>query len=116
MYDDASELSAYIFKNYTTLVSKGEDVILQAIEANHKSESQGMKKMELYLESKVKGFKATGKEKDLEANQTLFKATVRDRILAENEDEVFINRCPECEQILKTPRARQCLWCSHSWQ
>jgi len=26
-----------------------------------------------------------------------------------------ISRCPVCERIVKTPLARQCLWCGHDW-
>jgi hypothetical protein len=25
------------------------------------------------------------------------------------------NRCPACDRIVKTPKARQCLWCGHDW-
>jgi hypothetical protein len=26
-----------------------------------------------------------------------------------------VNRCPTCNRIVKTPLARQCLWCGHDW-
>jgi hypothetical protein len=26
-----------------------------------------------------------------------------------------INRCPACERLVRTPLARQCLWCGHRW-
>jgi hypothetical protein len=26
-----------------------------------------------------------------------------------------LNRCPECRRIVRTPLARQCLWCGHDW-
>jgi predicted RNase H-like HicB family nuclease/predicted RNA-binding Zn-ribbon protein involved in translation (DUF1610 family) len=29
--------------------------------------------------------------------------------------ETIINRCPRCRRIVKTPSARQCLWCGHDW-
>jgi hypothetical protein len=40
---------------------------------------------------------------------------VRARILAEEADQVFINRCPICQRIARTPKARQCMWCHYDW-
>ena len=37
------------------------------------------------------------------------------RILAEHADEVRFNRCSKCERIVRTPLAKQCLWCGHDW-
>jgi hypothetical protein len=36
------------------------------------------------------------------------------RILADHKVEVFINRCPECARILRTPQAKICFRCGHS--
>jgi hypothetical protein len=44
-----------------------------------------------------------------------FRLGVRERLVRECSDQMFINRCPACSRVLRTPRARQCLWCSHSW-
>ena len=37
------------------------------------------------------------------------------RILAEHGDQVFLNYCPRCGALAKTPRARQCRLCRHDW-
>jgi hypothetical protein len=37
------------------------------------------------------------------------------RVLFEHAGELVLNRCPQCERIVRTPRARQCLWCFHDW-
>jgi hypothetical protein len=29
---------------------------------------------------------------------------------------IFINRCPKCHRLARTPRAKQCQWCYHSWR
>lgn len=29
--------------------------------------------------------------------------------------ELYPNRCPACHRIVRTPEARQCLWCGHDW-
>ena len=37
------------------------------------------------------------------------------RVLAERGAEVFVNRCPRCRWVVRTPQARQCLWCGFDW-
>jgi len=37
------------------------------------------------------------------------------RVLLEHAAELVLNRCPRCDRIVRTPRARQCLWCFHDW-
>ena len=44
-----------------------------------------------------------------------FMARVRDRIMREHRDEVFLNHCPRCGALAKTPRAKQCPKCFFSW-
>jgi len=38
-----------------------------------------------------------------------------ERVLREHHDSIFINRCPRCSRIAKTPLTRQCTWCRHDW-
>jgi hypothetical protein len=45
----------------------------------------------------------------------VFLTGVRERILREHADKVFLNQCPECGGLAWTPRARQCPHCFHSW-
>jgi hypothetical protein len=37
------------------------------------------------------------------------------RILAEYRSEIFLNYCPGCGALAKTPKARQCRFCRHDW-
>lgn len=37
------------------------------------------------------------------------------RVLAERPSEVFLNRCPKCGGLTRTPRAKLCLHCGHDW-
>lgn len=37
------------------------------------------------------------------------------RVLREQADLLVLNRCPRCDRIVRTPKARQCLWCFHDW-
>ncbi len=37
------------------------------------------------------------------------------RVIREHTGEVYIHRCPECNRVVRTPVANQCLWCGHDW-
>jgi len=37
------------------------------------------------------------------------------RIFEETPDKIFFNYCPNCNQLARTPYARQCKHCGHSW-
>ena len=40
---------------------------------------------------------------------------IRNRILRDNADKVFLNYCPHCGKLARTPRAKQCRHCFFSW-
>ena len=44
-----------------------------------------------------------------------FLRQVRERILRENADQVFLNYCPKCGALTNTPKAKQCPKCFFSW-
>ncbi len=45
-----------------------------------------------------------------------FRERVRERVVsALRGGSLPVNRCPACHRIVRTPRARQCLWCGHDW-
>jgi len=46
--------------------------------------------------------------------EAFFERTAR-RILAEDRDKVFLNSCPSCGTLARTPKARQCRFCGHDW-
>jgi len=37
------------------------------------------------------------------------------RVLQRNGAAIFVNRCPACGKIVRTPQAKQCRWCRHDW-
>ena len=45
-----------------------------------------------------------------------FLKTTAQRILSEHADQVFLNCCPRCGRLAKTPRAKQCRFCRHDWR
>ncbi len=44
-----------------------------------------------------------------------FRARVAARILEEHGSEVFLNYCPKCGELTRTPKARFCAHCGHDW-
>ncbi len=44
-----------------------------------------------------------------------FVLTCAERILADHPDEVFLNLCPQCSKLARTPFAKQCRFCGHDW-
>lgn len=44
-----------------------------------------------------------------------FMRRVRDRILRDHRDKVFLNNCPRCGGLAMTPKAQQCRWCFYDW-
>jgi hypothetical protein len=44
-----------------------------------------------------------------------FRRRVATRILAEHPHEIFLNYCPQCGGLTRTPKAKLCLHCGHSW-
>jgi hypothetical protein len=47
---------------------------------------------------------------------SLLKPRIVERFLRDAADgRAVLNRCPACARVVKTPHARQCLWCGHDW-
>lgn len=45
-----------------------------------------------------------------------FELSVARRIMKESPEKVFLNNCPKCNMLARTPFAKQCRHCSHSWR
>ena len=52
----------------------------------------------------------------LENGYENFKTLVVTRIWNEHKNELKLNLCPNCKRIARTPSAKQCRFCSHSWR
>jgi phage FluMu protein Com len=44
-----------------------------------------------------------------------FRMRVCNRILSQHGDEVYLNRCPKCGALARTPAACLCPACNHTW-
>lgn len=44
-----------------------------------------------------------------------FELNVAVRIMKEIPEKVFLNKCPQCNGLARTPYAKQCRYCTHHW-
>lgn len=43
------------------------------------------------------------------------KKRIAEMLLKEYSNEVFLNKCPGCGKLARTPKAKQCRFCLHDW-
>jgi len=107
-------LTRYVVNYYPNLMTPLEKVAYRASFAEAKAENLEPGNVQTMLrekwgsnDSEVMAFLKDGRE--------VFLRKVRDRILHEHANEVFLNYCPKCGALTTTPRAQQCPACFHSW-
>jgi hypothetical protein len=111
-YDDESELTDYIWRHFGCLMSDFEVRVGRAHFAEQKAASGAhviasliLKRHSLVGDPDVEAALADGTE--------AFRRRVCRRLQAERWSDLSINRCPACHRVVRTPKARQCLWCGH---
>lgn len=52
---------------------------------------------------------------DADAGWDGARENIAQRILRDHADEVYLNHCPACGALTRTPTARLCLTCGHTW-
>lgn len=114
-YNDGDTLTQYVWNNYQHLFSRLERLGVKAVLAEDKANIASSPKMAEMLRNKWGAENDPGVVAALSDGVDIFRERVRDRVLREHTDHVFINRCSNCKRVVRTPRAKQCLWCSHSW-
>jgi hypothetical protein len=113
-YDEDRELTQCIWDHFSHLMTEFERRVGHAIIGRQKAAGCGADSSHLLAirwghtdDPEINAALADGPER--------YRRRVCSRILAEAGDEVLVNRCPECNRVLRTPRARQCFWCGHDW-
>jgi len=114
-YDEESVLTKYICNHYQHLMTDFERKTIDVISKRMKAEAATSEEITRMTLEKW------GSMDDVEVNEALvngyqaYQQRVRDRVLKDHTKDVFINRCPQCNRIVRTPEAKLCLWCGHSW-
>lgn len=116
-YDDASALTEYVWRHYSYLLSATEARAgLYSAPLDHDAaiEAKGPVFAD-YLDRTYGRVQMSELRAELQHGRADLYHRARDRILSEHKDAVFLNRCPKCNRIVRSPTAKQCLWCRHNW-
>lgn len=108
------ELTKYVFDNYLGLLTFEEKAAYKSVMAERKIEDAESPETKRIL----RRFWVSGGPRVvslLAGGPEAFFREARDRVLREHPDEVFLNYCPRCGGLARTPRARQCRRCFLSW-
>jgi hypothetical protein len=113
-YDDEREVTRYVWDYYGRLMSEFEQRVGWAHLADGKAAAGHHAVAQFIL-------RRHGIPGDPEAEAALsdgveaFRQRVCRRVLAEHGTQAFVNRCPSCGRVVRTPQARQCFWCGFDW-
>ncbi len=115
-YDDRMELADYLWHNYGRFYSDNENLAARTLLAEQKMASPNMSQsMRRVMQ---RGWVSRGNpevDRLLTNGATEFKIRAAERVMETHANELFVNRCGLCGQVVATPRAKQCLWCGHDW-
>ena len=107
------ETASYIRNYFSRLMTDDEKLALKYHMYTYKTEDNP-KMRKLLIERgwiseqpEIKEFLNDGYE--------VFELNVARRIMKEVPEKVFLNNCPKCSKLARTPFARQCRHCGHSW-
>jgi hypothetical protein len=113
-YDEDRVLTNYVWQHYRHLFTEFERRVADRISIEIKTQHSPPEIRAERL-ARLWGPPDATVNSALEQGHWAFLDRVRTRILAEEADRILTNRCPMCERIVRTPKARQCLWCHHDW-
>lgn len=108
------DLTRYVFFEYGNLRTVHENAAYKSIVGKQKAEDSDNPKMrDMLLRKWVSD--APEVLQSLQDGSEQFFVNVTQRILREHAGEVFLNLCPRCGGLARTPQAKQCRHCFFSW-
>ena len=104
------DVSKYVFHNYSHLLSAREGLAWKncMISAKDEAYEKPAHTRSLSHDPKVLELLSRGPE--------YFFITTRNRVLKEHKDEIFLNHCPNCGALARTPKAKICPRCAFNWR
>ncbi len=110
-YNDDQAVTEYLSKNFHDLMTDVEKRSLYLATKREKAEHGSAHRLPSWLAAETDDII----QASLAGYEVLFQQ-IRERILRDyRAGRLIINRCPECSRIVRTPFAKQCLWCGHDW-
>ena len=109
-YDDEKALTEYVWHNHFSLLDHNEKLASKMIEIQTTSidESGNVIVISDWVPTPTDSIRSL-----LASGMAQFRDTAARRIIAEQN--LTIARCTNCDRIVRTPNAQQCLWCGHDW-
>ena len=114
-YDDAFEVGNYLRHNFPELLTENERRAFRTFWGEGKASvvSSESIRRKLHADTSSRGIPEV--DELLNLGWDRFWRTVAERVLCERGVDFLLLRCPRCQRVVATPRARQCLWCGHDW-
>lgn len=113
-YDEETQLTKYVWDHFPHLRSQFEHRVALAIFAKEK-EAFGHEAVAKLMEKRHSLANDSEVQLALSEGMEAFRRRVCQRIIREYSGDIFINRCPSCMRIVRTPEAKQCFWCGFDW-
>lgn len=112
-YDEPSVLTEYVWSQCYTHMTDLERAGVKAVHTRFKAAATDNEQLRRLILEKWGGDNDPAVVAALTQGEDAFRVAVRDRVLRDHPEAVV--RCPRCNGVLRTPRARQCRWCFHAW-
>ena len=114
-YYERGMIAYTVIRYHSHLLTSFECSVLAAFQARWKADAYRNPNVEQHLRKGWGNLEDPRIDAILDRGYDEFSWTVAERVLVEHGGRVVLNRCPECDRIAETPKARQCLWCGHDW-
>ncbi|GAB5408998.1 MAG: hypothetical protein BalsKO_13630 [Balneolaceae bacterium] len=107
------ETAKYIIDYFPNLMTEKERIALRHLNSEFKTD--GNPKMEKMY--RKKGWLTDDQQalNLIKNGSENFRLNVAERILKERSSDLYLNKCPNCEKLTRTPQSRQCRFCGHNW-
>lgn len=114
-YDEREVIEQTVYRYYRHLLTPREYQVALAFHAKAKAQAY----QDPEREDRTRAIMGTLGDSEIDAIVTdgflEFRRAVVDRILRDHGSGISFNRCPACQRIVRTPLAKQCMWCKHDW-
>ena len=114
-YDEDDILTAYIWNHYQHLMTDFERLVGKAIIGRAKAEHSSSPQVSAMLQQSWGRADDPAVNAALQDGADVFRRQVRDRLMSTHSGQIVVNQCPVCQRIVRTPKARLCVWCGHTW-
>lgn len=116
-YNVDKETAKYIVNYFSNLLTSTESMAIRHTNSTYKLEHSTSDNSNLTKIYQEKGWLTSDQSvlDLLKDGYDQFELNVANRILNQNTDKVFLNNCPKCNKLARTPYARQCRHCGHDW-